>query len=65
MNVLATAKCFRYQAEYGWYGLMSPDGRVVTPPSYEYIKAIGADLYLCGDGHGNNILLDGKGKRVQ
>ena len=65
VNVLATAKCFRYQAEYGWYGLMSPDGRVVTPPSYEYIRAIGADLYLCGDGHGNNILLDGKGDRVQ
>lgn len=65
MNVLAIARCFRYQAEHGWYGLMAPDGQVITPPSYRYIKAMGADLYLCGDGHDCNILLDGKGSRIK
>lgn len=65
VNILATAKCRRYQAEYGWYGLMTPNGQVITPPSYKSIRAIGADLYLCGDSHDNNILLDGKGNRIQ
>ena len=65
VNILATAHCRRYQAEYGWYGLMTSDGKVVTLPSFRHIEAIGADLYLCSDGCGNGILLDGKGQRME
>ena len=37
----------KYEAELGWYGLMSPSGKVITPPRYCDITAIGYDLYLC------------------
>lgn len=57
----AVAHCMKYQTAYGWYGLMSPDGTFITPPDYNCIEAVGADLYLCSDDHGNGILLNGKG----
>ncbi|WP_194255111.1 hypothetical protein [Segatella copri] len=40
-----TANCKKYEAELGWYGLMSPSGKVITPPRYSDIIAIGYDLY--------------------
>lgn len=58
------AKCRRYEAEYGWYGLMTADGKVVTPPSYSSIEAIGYDMYLCKDNHEDGVLLNGDGKRI-
>lgn len=64
VNIQATARCRRYQAEYGWYGLMSPDGQVITPPSYSNITAIGEDLYLCEDTNGNGLLINGKGENL-
>lgn len=64
VNIRATARCRRYQAEYGWYGLMSPDGQVVTPPAYSAITAIGKDLYLCEDSGGNGCLINGKGEKL-
>ncbi|MGM9802723.1 MAG: WG repeat-containing protein [Muribaculaceae bacterium] len=42
-----TAQCLIYEAERDWYGLMTPDGKFVTPPSYRRITAISRDLYLC------------------
>lgn len=42
-----TASCKKYEAEAGWFGLMSPSGKVITPPRYCDITAIGYDLYLC------------------
>lgn len=62
---IAVATCMSYEAAWGWYGLMTPDGRPLTPPAYRDIKAIGKDLYLCQLGYGISILLNSKGKRVE
>ncbi len=59
------AKCRRYEAETGWYGLMTADGQVITPPSYSSIKAIGYDLYLCKDNDEDGVMLNGKGERIR
>lgn len=59
------ASCLRYQAEEGWFGLMSRDGHVITPPSYTSITAIGPDLYLCESTYNHGILLNGKGHPVK
>ena len=56
------AKCRRYEAAPGWYGLMSADGKVITPPSYCSIKAIGYDMYLCKDNSEDGVILNGKGQ---
>ena len=59
------AKCRRYEAESGWYGLMTADGKVITPPSYCSIKAIGYDLYLCKDNDEDGVILNGKGETTK
>ena len=59
------AKCRCYEAESGWYGLMTADGKIITPPSYRCIKAIGHDMYLCKDNAEDGVILNGKGERVQ
>ena len=58
------AKCRRYETECGWYGLMTADGKVITPPSYCSIQAIGYDTYLCKDNSEDGVLLNGKGERI-
>ena len=58
------ARCRRYEAQSGWYGLMTADGRVVTPPSYSSIEAIAYDLYLCKDNYEDGVILNGKGERI-
>lgn len=59
------AKCRRYEAECGWYGLMTADGKVITPPSYSEIKAIGYDTYLCKDNAEDGVILNGRGERIR
>lgn len=59
------AKCRCYEAEQGWHGLISADGKVITPPSYRSITAIGYDLYLCIDSGDEGIVLNGKGEVVR
>lgn len=59
------AKCKRYEAESGWYGLMTADGKVITPPSYCDIKAIGYDTYLCKDNNEDGVILNGKGEKIR
>lgn len=59
------ATCMRYEADYGWYGLMAPDGRLITPPSYVNIEAISEDLYLCETTCGRGVVLNSKGKKVE
>ena len=59
------ARCRRYQAEYNWYGLMTQDGHVLTPPSYSDITAIGPDLYLCKTDYEHGFIINGKGQRVK
>ena len=65
VHVPGTARCMRYEAETGWYGVLAPDGRVVTSPAYRSIEAIGADCYLCKNGEGYGVILNGKGERVR
>lgn len=60
-----TARCKRYEAASGWYGLMSPDGKVLTNPAYSEITAIGYDLYLCKNGSMSGEVLNGKGMKVK
>jgi hypothetical protein len=61
----AVATCLRYEAQSGWYGLMSPEGRQLTPPLYISIQAIDKDLYLCKPDYYQGILLDSHGRRVE
>lgn len=61
----AIATCLCYEAECDWYGLMSPDGKIITPPSYVSIEAVGKDLYLCKTDYGRGMLLNSKGIRVK
>lgn len=64
-HVQATAKCKRYEAETGWYGLMTSEGKIITPPSYSNIIAVDYDMYLCKDNSEDGVLLNGKGQRVR
>jgi len=61
----AIAGNVRYEAAYGWYGLMSPDGKIITPPSYSDITAIAHDAYLCKTNNDSGIILNGRGERVK
>lgn len=61
----AVATCLRYEAESSWYGLMSPDGKMLTPPSFVSIEAVDKDLYFCETSYGRGILLNSKGQRVE
>ena len=61
----AVAHCLRYQAEFDWYGLMTPEGHIVTPPLYREIEAIGPDLYLCKTDYQYGVILNGKGQQVK
>lgn len=61
----AVATCLCYEAESGWFGLMSPTGKMLTLPSYSYIEAVGKDLYLCKTTYNHGILLNSKGQRVE
>ncbi|MGM9693861.1 MAG: WG repeat-containing protein [Alloprevotella sp.] len=59
------ARCRSYESETGHFGLMSPEGKIITQPSFTEITAHGPDLYLCRDHTGSGILLNGKGERVR
>lgn len=60
-----TANCKKNEAELDWYGLMSPNGKVITPPRYCDITAIGYDLYLCKTDDIRGEVLNGKGVRIR
>ena len=60
-----TANCKKYETELGWYGLMSRSGKVITPPKYCDITAIGYDLYLCKTDDIWGEILNGKGVRIK
>jgi hypothetical protein len=59
------ATCLCYEGEMDWYGLMSPDGKIITPPLFVNITAIAKDLYLCETDYGRGILLNSKGQPVE
>lgn len=39
--------------------------KVITPPSYREVKAIGYDMYLCKDNDEDGVILNGKGERIR
>ena len=59
------ATCLRYEGEPDWYGLMSPDGKILTPPLYVSITAVAKDLYLCETDYGRGVMLNSKGESVE
>lgn len=61
----AIAHCLQYEAQYGWYGLMSSTGKIITPPVYKEIEALGPDLYLCKDASYDGVLINADGKQVR
>lgn len=61
----AIAHCLQYEAQYDWYGLMSPTGKIITPPIYKDIEALGPDLYLCKDVSYDGTLINADGKQVR
>lgn len=62
---LKTASCKLYEAEVGWFGLMSSSGKIITPPRYRDITAIGYDLYLCKTDDVRGEILNGKGIKMK
>lgn len=65
LPVYKTARCKRYEAASGWYGLMTQDGKVLTAPKYTEISAIGYDLYFCRKGYASGEVVNGKGIKVK
>ena len=65
VQTMGVATCMLYEAEFGWYGLMSASGKIVTPPSYKDIRAVDKDLYLCLTDYGRGVLLDSNGRIVK
>ena len=63
-HVRKTAKCRSYQSEYGWYGLITAEGKIITMPCFSSIEAIGYDLYLCKYANDSGTILNGKGEQV-
>lgn len=57
----ATANSLMYLSSDYNYGLMDRNGNVITPPLYDQITAVAANLYLC-EGDEGAVLLDDKGK---
>lgn len=60
-----TASCKLYEAEVGWFGLMSSSGKIITPPRYRDITAIGYDLYLCKTDDVRGEILNEKGIKMK
>ncbi len=61
----AVARLRAYTAGDNYDGLMTRDGHIVTKPQYEYIEAIGDDLYLCTVSNEDKVVLNGKGEIVK
>ena len=58
-----TASCKLYEAEVGGFWLMSSSGKIITPPRYRDITAIGYDLCKTDDVRGE--ILNGKGIKMK
>ena len=56
----AIAHCMTYRSSDYHYGLMDRNGNMLTPPLYDRIAAVSANLYHC-EGDEGSVLLDDKG----
>ena len=60
---VAVANCFIYRNRDWYYGLMDKNGKVLTPPLYTSIYAIGPNRYFCS-ALNTSVVLDDKGKEL-
>ena len=60
----AAANCLKYYNN-NTFGLMDKNGKVITPPIYLSIKAIGPDRYHCWGGSSGSVILDSKGNVIE
>lgn len=61
----AIARQRAYIAGDNYEGLMTREGRIITPPLYENIEAIGTDLYLCTVSNNDKVVVNGRGELVK
>lgn len=67
-KIYAIADCQQYLVRSGdyntpdYYGLLNRNGRIVTPPIYTSIEAIGKDLYLCQP---DGVIINDRGEIVK
>ena len=61
----AIARQRAYSAGKYYEGLMTRDGRIITPPLYEDIEAIDTDLYLCTVSNNDKVIINGRGEVVK
>lgn len=59
------ARLRSYSAGYGYEGLITADGHIITMPLYENIEAIGPDTYLCKVEGNDKVVVNGKGEIVR
>lgn len=66
VDVEDTATLLKYVTSENWEGLITKEGKIVTPPIFWSIEAVSKNLYLCkydtSSDHG--ILLNERGERV-
>jgi len=66
VDVEETATLLKYVTSEDWEGLMTKEGKIITPPIFWSITAISKNLYLCkydtSSEHG--ILLNERGERI-
>lgn len=63
--VQKVARCRKYHTAALYCGLISPEGKILTQPVFDYIEAIGYDLYLCTYEIGSGVILNGRGEVVK
>ncbi len=64
-NLMSAADRNAYENGFGDYGLISEDGKIITPPLYKNIQALARGVYMCEDAGGFGILVDNDGKRIK
>ena len=65
-SVMATAQCWMYMVETGYCGLMSTDGKPITPPLYRGIEALRKGIYRCSFDYDGSVstILDNLGRVI-
>lgn len=56
--------CKKYSIDDDHYGLMSADGKPLTPAIYANIDAITKDRFACSLAWNENVILDSQGRKV-
>jgi len=56
--------CQKYSIDDDHYGLMSADGKPLTPAIYTNIDAISKDRFACSLAWNENVILDSQGRKV-